>query len=64
MFYGNDPANINFGMEIDSSSDQNFTTLIIYVYSNEMYREFRLSLNQRLDDGANYCLTVVFDTPI
>ena len=64
MFYGNDSSNINFGIEVDSSSEQDFTVLILYSYSNEMYTVSPLLLNQRLDDGAYYCLTLVFDTPV
>ena len=50
-------------MEIDSSNDQGFTELIIYIYNNE-YRRSALPLNRRLDDGVNYCLTVVFNSPL
>ena len=50
-------------MEIDSSNDQGFTELIIYTYNNE-YRRSTLPLNRRLDDGVNYCLTIVFNSPL
>lgn len=64
LFYGTNSVNINFAVEIDSSNNQGSTVLRIYSYSNGMYRTTPLPLNQRLDDGANYCLTIVFDTPI
>ena len=64
LFYGNDNVNINFGVEIDSSNDQGFTQLNIYSYSDGMHRILPLPLNQRLDDGANYCLTIVLASPL
>lgn len=63
-FYGNDNVKINFGVEIDSSNEQGFTRLNIYSYSDGMYRRLPLLLNRQLDDGVNYCLTIVFASPL
>ena len=37
--------------------------LNIYIYNDE-YRRLALPLNRRLDDGVNYCLTIVFNSPL
>ena len=64
VFYGIDSTNINFAIQIDSSSNEDVTLLTIYSYSNGMYTVSPLSLGRRIDDGVHYCLTIVFDTPV
>ena len=64
LFYGTDSTSVNFAVEIDSSSNEDVTLLIIYSYSNGMYTVSPLSLNRRIDDGIYYCLTIIFDIPV
>ena len=64
LFYGTDSTSVNFAVEIDSSSNEDVTLLIIYSYSNGMYTISPLSLNRRIDDGIYYCLTIIFDIPV